>query len=94
VIVNAVYPQRFDPDEATELERALEPIESPLARAAIRAALSEHARAGDQGDQRARLSEGLGTPLVELPYVFAPELGRAELELLADALEAGLNQSP
>jgi len=93
VIVNALYPQRFDPDEAAELERALELAESPLARAALRAALSEHARAGDQADQRARLSEGLGTRLVELPYVFAPELARAELELLADALQAGLDQA-
>jgi anion-transporting ArsA/GET3 family ATPase len=94
VIVNALYPQRFDPDEATELGRALERAESPLARVAIRAALSEHTRAGDQGDQRARLSEGLGSELLELPYVFAPELGRAELETLADALQAGLDRTP
>jgi anion-transporting ArsA/GET3 family ATPase len=93
VIVNALYPQRFDPDEAAELERALERAASPLARVALRAALSEHTRAGDQGDQRARLSEGLGQQLLELPYVFAPELARAELELLADALQAGLDRT-
>jgi hypothetical protein len=91
VFVNALYPARFDRDEASELERALEGAQSPLARAAVRAALSEHARAADQRDQQARLSEGLGARLIELPYMFSEELSQPELELLADALAAGLS---
>ena len=37
-----------------------------------------------------RLADGLRMPLVELPYVFAEQLGPPELERLADALEEGL----
>jgi anion-transporting ArsA/GET3 family ATPase len=91
VILNALYPSRFGGDDATALSAALKSCEPPLARAALRAALSEHARASTQRDQQARLGEGLGLDLVELPYLFADEFGRPELELLADALESGLN---
>jgi anion-transporting ArsA/GET3 family ATPase len=90
VIVNALYPERFDEDELGELEAALEDSESPLARSALRAALSEHARALTQREQEDRLREGLPTPLIELPYAFADQLGRPELKALTDALEAGL----
>ena len=44
VYMNALYPERFGKGEASELERALEDAEGP-ARAAVRAALSEHRRA-------------------------------------------------
>jgi anion-transporting ArsA/GET3 family ATPase len=86
-IVNAVYPARFEEDESAELAAALARTDSSLARSALRAALSEHARAETQRQQQARLRDGLGDGLVELPYVFADHLGQAELELLADALE-------
>ncbi len=91
VILNALYPERFGADDAATLNAALATADTPLARAALRAALSEHARAASQRDQQARLGEGLGFALLELPYVFAEELGRPELEQLADALEAGLD---
>ncbi|HWE32227.1 MAG TPA: ArsA family ATPase [Solirubrobacteraceae bacterium] len=93
VILNALYPARFDGDDAATLHAALAAADTPLARAALRAALSEHARAAAQRDQQARLGEGLGFALLELPYVFADELGRPELELLGDALSAGLDGS-
>ena len=86
-IINARYPARFGRGEANELERALKRTESPLVRAALRAALSEHARAATQRNQQARLRKGLGTKLVVLPYLFAEQIGRPELELLATALE-------
>jgi anion-transporting ArsA/GET3 family ATPase len=92
VFVNALYPERFDRDEAMELGQAVDRAQSPLARAALRAALSEHARAADQRDQQARLSEGLGSELIELPYLFAEALAKPELELLADALAVGLGR--
>jgi len=90
VIVNALYPERFDGEEAADLASALAKTRSSLARSALRAALSEHARARRQREQVERLREGLSTPLVELPYMFADQLGRAELKALTDALEAGL----
>ncbi len=63
---------------------------SALARSALRAALSEHARAATQREQRDRLREHVDGRLVELPFVFAEHLGLTELEQLANALEAAL----
>jgi anion-transporting ArsA/GET3 family ATPase len=90
VIVNALYPTRFGPDDVELLREAAVDATTPLARAAIRAALSEATRAQHQHHQLARLADGLGEPLIELPYLFSDHLGRPELEHLADELEAGL----
>ncbi len=90
VIVNALYPERFAAEEITELNAALARTRSPLARSALRAALSEHARAATQREQRDRLGELVGGRLAELPYVFAEHLGPDELDVLAGALEAAL----
>jgi anion-transporting ArsA/GET3 family ATPase len=79
VIVNARYPERFSRAERTRLQRARAKAQSPLANVALGAALSEHARASTQ---------------TELPYLFAEEIGQTELELLADALDAGLQALP
>ncbi len=93
VIVNAVYPPRFDERQVASVERALRGEVSPLARGALRAALSEHARGETQRSQLERLSAGLSMNgrLLELPFVFSEEVGLAELGRLADALEAGLS---
>jgi anion-transporting ArsA/GET3 family ATPase len=90
VIVNAVYPQRFENGQVEQLDAALERAGSPLVRSALRAALSEHARADTQREQQARLREGLGQELIELPYLFCDHLGLPELERLADRLEDAL----
>jgi anion-transporting ArsA/GET3 family ATPase len=90
VIVNALYPDRFSDDESDLLERARSRSRSPLTTAALGAALSEHARARSQAEQHHRLRDALGPvgpPLVTLPYLFAEEIGPAELKLLADALD-------
>jgi anion-transporting ArsA/GET3 family ATPase len=94
VVMNALYPERFDDDEVAQLEAALDDSDSPLARSALRAALSEHARAVTQHEQEHRLREQLPVPLIELPHVFADQLGRDELKVLTDALEAGLTARP
>jgi anion-transporting ArsA/GET3 family ATPase len=93
-IVNALYHERFDAAEVAELGAALPRTRSPLIRSALKAALSEHARAGSQREQRGRLRDELDTPIIELAYMFADHLGLPELELLADDLEAGLNGTP
>ena len=89
-VVNACYPQRFTARERTALEKARKRARQPLARAALGAALSEHARTKAQREQLARLREGLATEVIELPYLFAESVGRPELDQLADSLEAGL----
>jgi anion-transporting ArsA/GET3 family ATPase len=89
-IVNACYPQRFSARERTALEKARRRAAQPLAGAALRAALSEHARMKAQREQLARLREGLATEIVELPYLFAESIGRTELDQLADSLAGGL----
>jgi anion-transporting ArsA/GET3 family ATPase len=93
VLVNALYPERFSAGEHRRLERALTRATSPLAGAAIGAALSERARATVQREELARLRDGLGgADPIELPYLFAEQIGLAELETLADAVEAGLRR--
>ena len=93
VIVNAVYPARFEAAEVGELEGALARTSSTSARSALSAALSEHARALSHREQVKRLSEGLTAPLVELPYLFTNHLGLPELERLAEALAHSLNDA-
>jgi anion-transporting ArsA/GET3 family ATPase len=90
VVINALYPERFDSDEVDALAAALPQTSSPLARSALRAAVSEHARAERQREQEARLREAVDCPLVELPYVFAEQVGPGELELMADQLEGAI----
>jgi anion-transporting ArsA/GET3 family ATPase len=88
VVLNALYPQRFDEDQAAALRAALAEAETPLERCSLRAALSEHARAAMQREQRARLAERFDGRLAELPFLFADQLGLPELDRLADELEA------
>jgi anion-transporting ArsA/GET3 family ATPase len=91
VIVNAVYPTRFDGDDAAQLVAAATASDcAPSTRGALRAAISEHRRALTHSGQRHRLAEGIVAPLIDLPYVFCDELGRGELELLADELDLRL----
>jgi anion-transporting ArsA/GET3 family ATPase len=92
VIVNAVYPERFGAGEVAALDAALDGADSPLARAAVKAALSEHARAQVQREQQARLRAELDGAVVELPYVFADRIDGPQLELLAGALGDGLSR--
>lgn len=103
VVLNALYPQRFSDAEAQELARvqaeavtsqgrgaAARPAEAAAVGTALRAAVSEHTRAKRQAEQARRLRAALSEPAVELPYLFAADFGRPELERLADALGQGL----
>jgi anion-transporting ArsA/GET3 family ATPase len=85
IVVNGVYPERFSGTEAERLA-ALDGRISPEARAAVRAALSEHRRARAQRSQLRRLRRGAEAPVSTLPYLFEPDLGRAEIEELARKL--------
>ena len=90
VVLNALYPVRFDQAETDQLSDALDRTRSPLSRSALRAALAEHARAQTQREQEARLKAGVNGRLVELPYVFTDQLGPPEIEELADSLGAAI----
>jgi anion-transporting ATPase len=83
IVANAMLPQRFS---AAELRR-LEPLrDNP----AVQAALTEHHRAEAQQEELARLRAEARAPVTTLPYLFEPEPGRRELELLSDRLEEEL----
>jgi anion-transporting ArsA/GET3 family ATPase len=93
VIVNARYPERFAEHELALARAALngDGTGSPLgARAALRAALSEQARATVQTEQADRLERAFPGRLLTLPFVFEATLGREQLELLADVLAGEL----
>jgi anion-transporting ArsA/GET3 family ATPase len=90
VVLNGLYPVRFDTGEVDQLSQALERSRSQLSRSALRAALAEQARAENQREQQARLAAGVNGRLVELPYVFAEQLGPRQVEGLADALEQAI----
>ena len=90
VIANALYPARFADRELGRLTRANAATQSPVARSALRAALSEHARAQAQREQLDRLVEGMACTPIELPYLFCDRSERPQLEALATALEPAL----
>lgn len=87
-VVNACLPERLGPRQARTVADALASTSGrPVTHAALRTALSEHARADEQRGQITRLTEGLGSPPLELPYLFVEALDPAALEPLADRLE-------
>ncbi|MHB1447202.1 MAG: hypothetical protein ACYCZV_16340, partial [Acidimicrobiales bacterium] len=53
-----------------------------------------HARQELQATQMARLAGALPLPQIRLPYLFSTDLGRAEVDQLADALAAGVKALP
>ncbi len=88
LIANAVVPDRLGPRQARTVADGLgRDSISPAVHAALRAALSEHARAATQREQLARLAEGTGCEPHRLPYVVASAIDRAALDALADELE-------
>lgn len=85
ILMNALYPARFDSDEAKALSGMLEGTEGP-ARAALLAALSEHRRVDNQQRQLNRLNEMVRTPVKELPFIFKPQLDLGDFNELADLI--------
>jgi anion-transporting ArsA/GET3 family ATPase len=90
VIVNACLPDRIGPRQAGTLAdaRARPELDGrPVVRAALDAAVAEHARATAQREQVARLAAGIDRPPLELPYLFAPVLDAPALAPLAERME-------
>jgi anion-transporting ArsA/GET3 family ATPase len=88
ILVNAVHPARFRPEECRRLESVA--TGSRAARAAIDAALGEHRRARGEHGQVRRLRRAATAPVTTLPRIFEPELGRDEIERLSAELERRL----
>lgn len=89
VVVNGLYPERFAGDEARRLAEVDGRVGGARARAAVRAALSEHHRARSQRVQLRRLRKEVDLS-VTLPFLFEPELGLEEIERLSRELERRL----
>jgi anion-transporting ArsA/GET3 family ATPase len=104
VFMNGIYPQLFSDDEAEAIrqryDRELSGNGSDrgdggdgiamVRRAALRAAISEHTRATAHRRQLARLREGTGQDVLELPFLFEPRLDMSAVERLADRVEGEL----
>jgi hypothetical protein len=89
VVVNGLYPDRFSDGEAERLA-SLDGAGTDAQRAALKAALSEHRRARAQREELRRLEREAEAPVTTLPYLFRPDLGAEELELLSKELEPAL----
>ena len=90
VVLNARYPDRFADGDRPVLTEALSSCPAPLGRAAIRAAISEHARAANQDEQHQRLRSAFPGRVLTLPFVFAPAIEAQQLALLATSLDGEL----
>ncbi len=85
VYMNSMYPERFDEDDASKLERVLDLTEG-APRAAVRAGLSQYRRSRSQREQLQRLEQAVTTQIRSLPFIFKPRLDLPALERLAAAL--------
>jgi anion-transporting ArsA/GET3 family ATPase len=89
VIVNGVYPARFEADEAERLS-ALHGRVSAGLRAGLGTALGEHKRARAQRAELRRLRRHAEVRVGTLPFLFERDLGLAQLERLRCRLEEWL----
>jgi len=100
LVVNGVYPDRPLDEMATPEE-----IRAEAAAAGVtipdgeiehlaRAARFLTRRRRLQEEQLARLTERLDLPRVTLPFLFSADIGPGELEVLAEALTAGVDALP
>ena len=93
VFMNGLYPELFSEDEAATLRERIERDEaangagSVVLRAALRAALSEYRRATAQREQLQRLRDESGEDVVELPFLFRPQVDMEAVAELADVIE-------
>jgi anion-transporting ArsA/GET3 family ATPase len=99
IFMNGIYPELFSEAEVKTIteryEQALAAAGSNggielVRKAALRAALSEAARARMHRDQLARLEHEARQDVVELPFLFEPRLDMDAVERLADRVEEAL----
>ncbi|MFL5820121.1 MAG: ArsA family ATPase [Solirubrobacteraceae bacterium] len=85
IVVNGVYPQRFD---RADVERAAAAASDGdgATRRALAAVRAEHRWARGQGEQLDRLASQARAPVVTLPFLFEDELRAPQLRRLAGDL--------
>ncbi|HEX6379693.1 MAG TPA: hypothetical protein VF180_00470, partial [Acidimicrobiia bacterium] len=100
LVVNGVYPNRpldgmATPEEVRAVaSRAGVAVPDGEVEHLARAARFVTRRRRLQEEQLARLAERLDLPQVTLPFLFSADIGPGELELLAEALTAGVDTLP
>ena len=88
IVVNAVHPTRFNAADVELIRRTA--TDTPVTRAALSAALSQQRRERAEHAQVRRLRRAASAPVVTLPRIFEPVLGREHLERLSHELERRL----
>ncbi|HEY2997684.1 MAG TPA: ArsA-related P-loop ATPase [Acidimicrobiales bacterium] len=93
IVVNGVYPavEGLDADPAAAAEAAGVALRPGAAATLAEAAAFRRDRMALQADQVARLEADLPLPQLRLPFLFATEIGPAELDQLARALLAEID---
>jgi hypothetical protein len=92
IFMNGLYPELFSDQEAAKLRDRIEAADGEgtvVLRAAIRAALSEHRRSTAQREQLQRLRAESGEDVIELPFLFRPQIDMGAVGELADIIEPG-----
>ena len=87
IFMNGLYPERVarpDLERITEAGDGADPAEG----AALAAAVDQARRAAAQRKQLDRLRELTHSPISELPFVYAPEVGRDAIAALAERIAA------
>lgn len=92
VVVNGCYPELpgLDVDPEAAAEAAGTSLRPGEAASLAEAASFRRERMALQREQVARLADALPLPQLRLPYLFDAELGPPQLDLLAEALLAGV----
>ena len=96
VVVNGLYPvlDGLDADPAEAAEEAGTTLRPGEAEALRDAASFRRSRQALQAEQVERLRDALPLPQLHLPFLFEADLGRNEIDALADALAKEVDQLP
>ncbi|HEX2396521.1 MAG TPA: ArsA-related P-loop ATPase [Solirubrobacteraceae bacterium] len=92
IVVNGVYPRRFDEAEVERAAAAARDGDSATRRA-LAAVAAEHRWARGQRSQLERLGGEVRAPVLTLPFLFEDELRAPQLERLAGELAGQLDKA-
>lgn len=85
IFANGIYPDRYSKAERKKIAGVAAAVRADAGQA-LAAAEEEVERHVSQTNQLARLGEGTVSPITELPFLFEPRMGEAELRKLAGAI--------
>jgi len=93
IVVNGIYPQRFEEAEVERAAAAAARDGESATRRALAAVRAEHRWARGQRSQLERLAAAVRAPVLTLPFLFEDELRAAQLERLAGELARQLDSA-